>query len=290
MPDDLSGLSRVELDKGEAACEWLLDLHREHQVAGGELPARLGALLSEIRMVQQDRAGPQLEETADRADPPRVAGMMARVSAQLAGLPRASAANIALSARLLGVAMGDPAVDLTDEQANFVFQLVVGLVSGDPVAVAALELTGAMLNTRWPDGPPAGYLAVAGLDEVSWRELAARRLWLLAAVGAAGPGADHPGVRAGALALAAVIAELDARARNYAADPDSPRWCQCGYSCQGLAAIDNHLDQFPDLDDDHHHEISRPPGNDADHTCGAHADQETNHVPPGSRSGRQAAA
>jgi hypothetical protein len=40
-----------------------------------------------------------------------------------------------------------------------------------------------------------------------------------------------------------VDAELDARARVYAAHAGRPYWCTCGWQFQGLAAIDEHLDQ-----------------------------------------------
>ena len=92
-----------------------------------------------------------------------------------------------------------------------------------------------MLDERYPQAPPPGYLAVADLEEESWPELAARHTRhtrLLGAIAAAGPGANLPGARAAALALAAVLTELDTRARRYAADPDSPRWCMCGYQCR----------------------------------------------------------
>jgi len=143
------------------------------------------------------------------------------------------AEQIALLARLIAVAREDPALDLSGEQAGVVIQ------------------------------PPPGYLSVAGLDEVSSQDLAARRGWLLAALAVAGPGRDHPAVQGAALALAAVLCELGARTRNHAADPDSPRWCKCGFRCHGLTAIDDHLDRYPDLDDDAHHEMASPPGDDA---------------------------
>jgi hypothetical protein len=186
----------------------------------------------------------------------------------------ASAANAVLSARLLDTALKNPAADLTDGQVSTVVQLAAALVKREPLAITALEVAGALLTTRYPDGPPPGYLAVAGLEEVSWQELAARRVWLLAAIAAAGPGADLPGIRAAPLALAAVLTELDARTRNYNADRDSPRWCSCGFDCRGLAAINDHLDQFQDPSGPAHDELTRPPGNDADHIPGTHIGRE----------------
>ena len=236
MPDDLSGLSGVELHKAEAACEFLLDLHNEHQVAAGELAAVLGALLSDVRLARQDRARQHRDEAAGQADPVRIARMARmrdRVDAQLTGVPRESAVSFALAAQLLAMALDD---------------------------------------------------SVTGLDELSWRELAARRAWLLAVIAAAGPGADHRGAAAGALVLAAVIAELAARARNYAAHADGLRWCGCGFLCRGLAAIDHHLDQF-DPDDDNHYEVDQPPCGGGARMSGAPAD----HVPPGPLCRRQAA-
>jgi hypothetical protein len=80
---------------------------------------------------------------------------------------------------------------------------------------------------------------------VSFRELAGRRAWLLDAIGSAGPGANHHGVRTAALVLPAVIAELDLRGRTYAKSSSLPFSCTCGFSCTGLAAFDDHLDQYP---------------------------------------------
>jgi hypothetical protein len=110
--------------------------------------------------------------------------------------------------------------------------------------------------------PPLAYLAVACLDEVSSQELGKRRTMLLRTIASAGPG-EVPGVLACALALVAVIAEHDKRASGYAADPDSPRLCKCGLRCRGLAAIDDHLDQFSLNDEDHYEateaDAARPP-------------------------------
>lgn len=97
----------------------------------------------------------------------------------------------------------------------------------------------------------AGYLEVTGMDEVTWRELTARRAWLLRALGSAEPGAEVPGIRAAALALTAVITEQDTRVRTYAAYPDRPYSCTCGFRCSGLAAIDEHLDEFAPGSDAH---------------------------------------
>ncbi len=92
---------------------------------------------------------------------------------------------------------------------------------------------------------PAGYLDVAALDEVTYRELADRRAWLLGVIGSAGPGADNPGARTAAIVLPAVLTELDARGRTYAACRDHEYSCACGFTCTGLAAFDEHLDRFP---------------------------------------------
>ena len=219
----------MDLDKAETACEFLLKLHHEHQALDGELPAGLGTLLVSVRMTQQDRAGKRLTQAADHADPPRVARMMAHADIQLTSMSPTSA---------------------------------VELARGTPQTISALEIASAMLTTSYPEGPALKCLAVADLEEVSWRELAARRTWLLAAIAAAEPGADPPGVRAAAPALVAVLSELDTRARNYNADQDSTRFCSCGFQCRGLAAIDDHLDEFQDLNDHSHDELTRP----ADHT------------------------
>lgn len=105
---------------------------------------------------------------------------------------------------------------------------------------------------------PAGYLQVAELDFVPWQELADRHTWLLDAIGSAGPGPDVrlPGVRAAALALVAVLAELDIRARAYQAAADHQYQCTCGFGCLGLAGFDRHLDQYPpgDPGSDQHQE------------------------------------
>src|SRR5262245_43947154 len=109
--------------------------------------------------------------------------------------------------------------------------------------------TTSMLGGRGAGGEPvvvpAGYLEVAGLDHVPFRELAERRDWLLDAIGSASPGADHPGARTAALVLPAVLTELDTRGRLYAASTDRRYWCSCGFGCTGLAGFDQHLDQFP---------------------------------------------
>ncbi len=103
-----------------------------------------------------------------------------------------------------------------------------------------------------PAAAPAGYLDVAALDFVTWQELAARRAWLLDAIGSAGPGPDVqlPGIRAAALALVAVLDELGLRARTYQAAADQQYWCSCGFTCRGLAGLDLHIDQYP-LDGQH---------------------------------------
>ena len=101
------------------------------------------------------------------------------------------------------------------------------------------------MATAEPTTVPAGYLDIAGLDEVTYRELADRRAWLLDAIASAGPGANHHGVRTAALVLPAVINELDTRARTYSKAAEKPYWCTCGYACTGLAAFDAHLDAYP---------------------------------------------
>ena len=101
------------------------------------------------------------------------------------------------------------------------------------------------MATTEPTTTPVGYLDIAGLDEVTYRELADRRAWLLDAIASAGPGANHHGVRTAALVLPAVLNELDTRARTYAKAAGHSYWCTCGYTCTGLAAFDSHLDDFP---------------------------------------------
>lgn len=123
----------------------------------------------------------------------------------------------------------------------------------DPVPAARMK-AGAGAPLAVLARMPAGCLEVAGLDEVAGRELAARRAWLLRAIASARPGPEVPGTQAPALALAAVTAELGIRALLYATDPRSPRRCSCGYRCRGLAAIDDHLDQFPPGSEEHYEE------------------------------------
>lgn len=92
---------------------------------------------------------------------------------------------------------------------------------------------------------PAGYLDIAGLDDVTYQELAERRAWLLESIASVGPGANHHGVRTAALVLPAVINELDTRARTYAKAANRPYRCTCGFACTGLAAFDAHMDAYP---------------------------------------------
>lgn len=99
---------------------------------------------------------------------------------------------------------------------------------------------------------PPTYLADAQLDGLTGHQLADRRAMLLRAIGHAGP-ARPRGAMAAALALAAVIAEQDARAGAYAARSGTPYGCTCGFTCTGLEAIDEHLDQHPD--DSAHDEV-----------------------------------
>jgi hypothetical protein len=101
------------------------------------------------------------------------------------------------------------------------------------------------MATAEPVTVPEGYLDVAGLDDVTYRELADRRAWLLDVIASAGPGADHHGVRTAATVLPAVLTELDTRARTYAKAADHPYSCTCGYTCTGLAAFDAHMDAYP---------------------------------------------
>ena len=96
-----------------------------------------------------------------------------------------------------------------------------------------------------PTTAPAGYLEVADLEEVSFKELTHRRVWLLDAIGSVPPDTDHPGIRAAALALVAVLTELHNRARRYAATRDHTYWCLCGFHSVGLAAFEVHFDQYP---------------------------------------------
>ncbi len=102
--------------------------------------------------------------------------------------------------------------------------------------------------TPRPSTAPAGYLDVAGLDHVSYRELTDRRAWLLDAITSAAPGAGHHGARTAALVLPAILTELDTRARTYAAAADHPYSCTCGFTCTGLAAFDNYPPESPDSD------------------------------------------
>lgn len=92
--------------------------------------------------------------------------------------------------------------------------------------------------------PPPGYLVVASLGELTTAELAGRRAGLLHALGFT-PAGGADGALAAALALAAVIAEQDQRARAYAAHESTPYRCTCGYQCLGLEALDSHLDESP---------------------------------------------
>ena len=106
-----------------------------------------------------------------------------------------------------------------------------------------------------PVTAPAGYLDVADLDHVTYRELADRRAWLLDAISAAGPGADHHGIRTAAIVLPTVLSELDLRSRTYKAAAGHPYRCTCGYTCTGLAAFDSHMDNFPpEAPDSHAHQ------------------------------------
>jgi hypothetical protein len=105
--------------------------------------------------------------------------------------------------------------------------------------------------TAEPTTAPVGYLDVAGLDHVTYRELTDRRAWLLRVIGLAGAGTNNAGARTAAVVLPVVINELDTRARTYKAAADHPYWCECGFSCTGLAAFDNHMDLFPPHSDAH---------------------------------------
>jgi len=91
----------------------------------------------------------------------------------------------------------------------------------------------------------SAYPADAQLDELTGQQLADRRAMLLRAIGHA-ESARPRGELTAALALAAVIAEQDARASAYAARSGTPYQCTCGFTCLGLGAIDDHLDQYPD--------------------------------------------
>jgi hypothetical protein len=52
---DLSALTDYELGHAEEACEFLMELREEHEAIDGELSGKLGALLSGIRLAQNDR-------------------------------------------------------------------------------------------------------------------------------------------------------------------------------------------------------------------------------------------
>ena len=87
------------------------------------------------------------------------------------------------------------------------------------------------------------YPADAQLDELTGQQLADRRAMLLHTIGHTGPARPTDAIAA-ALALAAVIAEQDARAGAYAARFGVPYGCICGFTCTGLKAIDDHLDEY----------------------------------------------
>jgi hypothetical protein len=109
--------------------------------------------------------------------------------------------------------------------------------------------------TAEPTTAPAGYLDVAGLDEVTYRELADRRAWLLDVIAAAGPGTNNAGARIAAAVLLTVLNELDTRARTYKSAADHPYSCACGFRCIGLAAFDDHIDNYPpEAPDSHEHQ------------------------------------
>lgn len=105
---------------------------------------------------------------------------------------------------------------------------------------------------------PTGYLEVAGLDDVCYRELTDRYRWLVDAIKAAGPGAGHPGILPAGLALVAVITELDTRASRYRRNADRPCWCSCGFYCIGLAEFEQHLDNYPPEGPDGHAHNEEP--------------------------------
>jgi hypothetical protein len=92
--------------------------------------------------------------------------------------------------------------------------------------------------------PPLDYLTVASLGELTTAELASRRANLLYALCATPPGGAD-GALAAVLALAAVIAEQDQRARAYASHQGIRYRCTCGHQCLGLDAMDSHLDESP---------------------------------------------
>jgi hypothetical protein len=116
------------------------------------------------------------------------------------------------------------------------------------------------MPTAEPITIPVGYLDIAGLDDVTYRELTERHAWLVETIASVGPGANHHGVRTAALVLPAVINELDTRARTYANAANQPYWCKCGFQCVGLAAFDAHMDNFPPESPDSraHREIDAP--------------------------------
>jgi hypothetical protein len=101
------------------------------------------------------------------------------------------------------------------------------------------------MATAEPATAPAGYLDVADLDHVTYRELAERRAWLLKVISLAGPGANNAGARTAAVVLPTVLNELDTRARTYKAAADHSYSCSCGFHCTGLTAFDQHMDSYP---------------------------------------------
>jgi hypothetical protein len=52
---DLSALTDHQLERAEEACEYLLELCEEHKTINREVSQKLGALLSGIQMVHEDR-------------------------------------------------------------------------------------------------------------------------------------------------------------------------------------------------------------------------------------------
>jgi hypothetical protein len=177
---------------------------------------------------------------------------------------------IRIHSRLLMAAVADPLVTMTEQQAAALVLLVQELTRENPLAAAVLDMAAAMLRARCPacagdltrpgDGPapaagltrlapPGEGLPVPDTDTMSWQELTERRTRLLD--------------QSGSAELAAVLAELETRARNYAASPATLHQCACGYLAYGLAAIDAHLDPY-DYDDPYHHEIpdDKTPGDD----------------------------
>jgi hypothetical protein len=65
MPD-LSYLTTGELSTAETAAETLMNLHDKHQVLDRDLYVRLGTLLADVHMVQEDHLSRQPVTSSER--------------------------------------------------------------------------------------------------------------------------------------------------------------------------------------------------------------------------------